>query len=190
MISQREIVCKVLKSNWLSANTCKIITAGSSLNTFWNHMNTHLSISQCGPQYLFWYIYISEIRYFLPKCSIPKSHPINVGRHPINVKSILHQCRINILKQLVLLRNGNGIALIYCWLATGSIDGCYHGEAWTKWLTYMIAKFMGPTWGHLGPTGPRLSHVGPMNLDIWDVIDVTSKYILSKDFFLFKFEFQ
>ena len=29
-----------------------------------------------------------------------------------------------------------------------------------------IAKFMGPTWALLGPTGPRWTHVGPMNLAV------------------------
>ena len=29
---------------------------------------------------------------------------------------------------------------------------------------------MGPTWGHLGPTGPRWAHVGPMNFAIWEYL--------------------
>ena len=28
------------------------------------------------------------------------------------------------------------------------------------------AKFVGPTWAHMGPVGPRWAHVGPMNLAI------------------------
>ena len=35
--------------------------------------------------------------------------------------------------------------------------------------TSLTAKFIGPTWGLLGPVGPRLTHVGPLNLAIRDV---------------------
>ena len=34
--------------------------------------------------------------------------------------------------------------------------------------TSLIASFMGPTWAHLGPTGPRWANVGHVNLAIWD----------------------
>ena len=39
-----------------------------------------------------------------------------------------------------------------------------------KSYMFQIAKFVGPTWGHLGPVGPR-PHVGPMNLAIWGILE-------------------
>ena len=49
---------------------------------------------------------------------------------------------------------------------------------WEQWLpteelppkrkTSLIARFMGPTWAHLGPTGPRWAPCCPMNFAIWD----------------------
>ena len=36
---------------------------------------------------------------------------------------------------------------------------------WWLWSeSAQIARCMGPTWAHRGPTGPRWAHVGPMNL--------------------------
>ena len=41
-------------------------------------------------------------------------------------------------------------------------------EKYRLWTT-LIARFMGPTWG---PSGSCRPHVGPMNLAIWEVINV------------------
>ena len=39
-------------------------------------------------------------------------------------------------------------------------------------LSSQIARFMGPTWGHLGPTAPRWAPFDPMNFVIWDTKEV------------------
>ena len=48
-------------------------------------------------------------------------------------------------------------------------------EAWPtqNLLAPLIARFAGPTWAQLGPTGPRWAHVGHTNLAIWDTSCIT-----------------
>ena len=37
-------------------------------------------------------------------------------------------------------------------------------------MVSLIERFMGPTWAHLGPTGPRWAPCWAMNFAIWDIL--------------------